>query len=142
MTGYFQSLIVCAVWCRRNLFGYSCRNSNAARTSKLVPRSCVSKHTPVPTVQGLGEAVAIPGAGAANFSFRECVDKLDGPRTELALRIVSRYARGSTEKEKEQLLALGNWVGQRFPQLQDLAQATREAKERERWRADREKAQR
>ena len=68
-------------------------------------------------------------AQGADFSVRECVDKLDSPRTELALRVISQYARGGTEEEKERLLALGHRVGEAFPRLLELAQAAREAKQ-------------
>jgi hypothetical protein len=67
-------------------------------------------------------------AQGADFSVRECVDKLDSPRTELALRVIGQYARGGTEEEKERLLVLGHRIGEAFPRLLELAQAAREAK--------------
>lgn len=89
-----------------------------------------------------------PGTGSANslaklllslwnhsnaFSFRECIDNLDGDRTQLALRVVAHFAKHGENRE---LIDLGYKVSEAYPRLYELGQRAWDAKRklREEWR--------
>jgi len=67
------------------------------------------------------------------FSFRDCVQDLDGTRLALAVRVVTHFA---NHGEDDELIELGYKLRANYPRLLELGEAATQAKQdlQEKWR--------
>jgi len=85
----------------------------------------INRNPGTSSAAGLAKLILSLWNGDVAFSFRECINSLDGGRTQLALRMVAYFA---DHGEDPELVQIGHEVCEVYPRLWELGDAADQAK--------------